>query len=65
MKGSKAYEIVDYTEAKEDNHYNGVGSWYGKHVNKQIAEQPRYCMPGEPEENMKSPHRNVQLGPKI
>jgi hypothetical protein len=64
-KSEKAYEIVDYTEAKEGTHYDGVGSWYGKHVNKQLSQQPRYCEPGEPEENMKAPHRNVQIGPKI
>lgn len=57
--------VHDYTEEKQDTHYNGVKSWYGKHVDKQLSQQPRYCEPGEPEENMKSPHRNVQVGPKI
>lgn len=58
-------QVHDYTEAKEDTHFNGVPSWYGRHVNKQNAQQPRYCEPGEPSEEMRAPHRNTQVGPKI
>lgn len=58
-------EVKDYTEAKKDSHYNGVGSWYGKHVNKQASQQPKYCEPGMPGDDMKGAHRNTQVGPKI
>ncbi len=58
-------EVHDYTEAKEDTHYNGVGSWYGKHVNKQASQQPKYCEPGPVGDEMKGPKRNTQVGPEI
>ena len=59
-------EVKDYSEEKEDTHYNGVPSMYGKMVNKQNAEQPKYCMPGEAGDKDGGLHgekRNVQAGP--
>lgn len=58
-------EVKDYSEEREYNHYNGVPSMYGKMVNKQCKEQPKYCMPGEPSDDgaMKGEKRNEQAGP--
>lgn len=55
--------VKDYTEKKEYSHYNGVESMYGKIVNEQCREQPRYCEPGMPGEGMKGEKRNTQKGP--
>jgi hypothetical protein len=59
-------EVKDYSEEKEDTHYNGVPSMYGKMVDKQNREQPRYCEPGEAgmdDGAMRGEHRNEQAGP--
>jgi hypothetical protein len=59
-------EVKNYSEEKENTHYNGVPSMYGKMVNKQNAEQPKYCMPGEAGKNdgaQQGAHRNEQAGP--
>ena len=59
-------EVKDYTEEEEYNHYNGVKSMYGKIVDEQCREQPKYCWPGEAGENdgaLVGEHRNVQAGP--
>ena len=58
-------EVHDYSEEKQDTHYNGVPSMYGRMVNKQNAEQPKYCEPGEPGEDMKGEHSNKQAGPQV
>lgn len=55
--------VKDYSEEHEYNHYNGVSSMYGKVVNEQCKEQPKYCMPGEAGGGMKGEHRNEQKGP--
>lgn len=55
--------VKDYSEAKQDTHFRGVPSMYGKLVNEQNKMQPRYCEPGEPGEGMKGEHRNEQKGP--
>ena len=55
--------IKDYSEAQEYTHFNGVSSWYGRLVNEQCREQPRYCEPGEAGGPMQGEHRNVQKGP--
>ena len=58
-------DVKDYTENPEgpNSHYNGVPSWYGKIVAKQMAEQPQYCEPGEAGGGLQGEHRNVQQGP--
>ena len=58
-------EVKDYSSEKEDTHYNGVPSMYGKIVNEQNREQPKYCEPGMPDDDgaMKGEHRNEQAGP--
>ncbi len=58
-------EVKDYTEEGEmgDSHYNGVPSAYGKRVEMQMKEQPKYCEPGEAGDAMKGEKRNVQAGP--
>jgi len=56
-------EVKDYTEEKEYNHYNGVPSMYGKIVDEQCREQPKYCMPGEAGGGMRGEKRNEQAGP--
>ena len=58
-------EVKDYSEEKENTHYNGVPSMYGKMVNKQNSQQPKYCEPGMPSEDgaMKGEKRNEQAGP--
>lgn len=56
-------EVKDYSEKKQDTHFNGVPSMYGKLVNEQNRMQPKYCEPGMPGEGMKGEHRNVQKGP--
>jgi len=55
-------EVKDYTESREDNHYNGVPSMYGKLVNEQQKQQPKYCEPGEADGQMRGEKRNVQAG---
>ena len=57
------YKVEDYTEEREYNHYNGVNSMYGKIVNEQCKQQPRYCEPGEAGGEMEGEHRNTQEGP--
>lgn len=52
--------VKDYTEDREDNHYNGVPSMYGKLVNEQQREQPKYCEPGEAGGGMRGEKRNEQ-----
>lgn len=56
-------EVKDYTEEREYNHYNGVPSMYGKMVDKQCREQPKYCEPGEADGEPKGERRNTQEGP--
>ena len=59
-------EVKDYTSdsASEGNtHYNGVSSWYGKHVEAETRMQPKYCEPGAPGDAMRAAHRNEQAGP--
>lgn len=56
-------EIKDYSEKKEYTHYNGVSSMYGKIVNEQCREQPKYSEPGPAGQGMHGEHRNVQKGP--
>ncbi len=56
-------EVKDYSEEKEDTHYNGVPSMYGKMVDKQNKMQPKYCEPGEAGGGMRGEHRNEQAGP--
>lgn len=55
-------EVKDYTEGKEDSHYNGVPSMYGKLVNEQNRMQPKYCEPGEAGGEMRGEKRNEQAG---
>jgi len=55
--------VHDYTEERQDTHFNGVPSMYGRIVNEQNKKQPRYCEPGEPGGEMHGEHRNVQQGP--
>ncbi len=55
--------VKDYTEKKEYSHYNGVDSMYGKLVNEQCREQPKYSYPGDAGKGMQGEHRNVQKGP--
>jgi hypothetical protein len=56
-------EVKDYTEEKENTHYNGVPSMYGKMVNEQNRQQPKYCEPGEAGGGMRGEKRNEQAGP--
>jgi hypothetical protein len=59
-------DVKDYTSAdgEEGNtHYNGVPSAYGKRVEMQTKQQPKYCEPGEAGDAMKGEKRNVQAGP--
>jgi hypothetical protein len=56
-------EVKDYSEAKQDTHYNGVPSMYGKLVNEQNRQQPRYCEPGPAGGGLHGAHRNTQKGP--
>lgn len=56
-------EVKDYSEEREYTHYNGVPSMYGKIVNEQCREQPRYCEPGMPGDGMEGEKRNEQAGP--
>jgi hypothetical protein len=56
-------EVKDYSSEKEYTHYNGVPSMYGKIVDEQCREQPRYCEPGMPTDGMEGEKRNVQAGP--
>jgi hypothetical protein len=55
-------EVKDYTEGKEDTHYNGVPSMYGRLVNEQNKQQPKYCEPGEAGGEMRGEKRNEQAG---
>lgn len=59
-------DVKDYSEEHQDNHYNGVPSMYGKMVNKQQREQPKYCEPGADgnmDGGLHGEKRNVQAGP--
>lgn len=56
-------EAKDYTEQKENTHYNGVPSMYGKLVKEQCKMQPKYCEPGEAGGGMRGEHSNKQVGP--
>ena len=56
-------DVKDYTTEKEYTHYNGVPSMYGRLVDEQCREQPKYCWPGEVGGEMQGEHRNVQKGP--
>lgn len=56
-------EVKDYSEEKQDSHYNGVPSMYGKMVNEQNRMQPKYCEPGEAGGEMRGEKRNEQAGP--
>lgn len=58
-------DVKDYTEEREYTHYNGVPSMYGKIVDEQCREQPKYCWPGDvdPSGEMKGAKRNEQKGP--
>lgn len=58
-----APEVKDYTNEKEYSHYNGVPSMYGRLVDEQCRQQPRYCMPGEVDGKMHAAHSNEQAGP--
>lgn len=55
--------VKDYTTEKEYTHFNGVPSWYGRIVDEQCKEQPKYCWPGEWGGDMEGEKRNVQKGP--
>ena len=55
--------VTDYTEEEEYNHYNGVPSMYGKRVDEQCREQPKYCEPGKEGGELRGEKRNVQAGP--
>ena len=59
----KPSDVKDYSEERDYNHYNGVNSMYGKLVNEQCRQQPRYCDPGREGDGMKGAHRNEQAGP--
>lgn len=66
MSDKSAFGIHDYTEGKEDTHFNGVSSMYGKLVNEQNKQQPKYCWVADPEfsnNGLVGEHRNVQKGP--
>lgn len=60
-------DVEDYTssfENKDQNsHYRGVPSMYGKLVEKQEKEQPKYCWPGEAGGELEGAHSNKQEGP--
>lgn len=58
--------VTDYTSEEGfegDTHYNGVPSWFGRHVEMENREQPRYCEPGEAGGALRGEKRNVQSGP--
>lgn len=57
-------EVKDYSEEKQDTHYNGVPSMYGRLVNEQNRMQPKYCEPGEAGGGMRGEKRNEQAGPQ-
>ncbi len=56
-------EVKDYTTEKEYNHYNGVPSMYGRLVDEQCRQQPKYCEPGPVGGELQGEHRNTQEGP--
>jgi hypothetical protein len=59
-------EVKDYTSANGDEgntHYNGVPSWYGKHVEMENKMQPKYCEPGMAGDEMRGEKTNEQAGP--
>ena len=59
-------EVKDYTSedsATGNTHYNGVSSEYGRRVEKQNREQPKYGEPGPSGGEMRGEKRNVQAGP--
>ena len=59
-------DVKDYSERKEDTHFNGVPSMYGKLVDEQRKEQPKYCWVEDPNfatNGQEGEHRNTQVGP--
>lgn len=62
-----ARDVEDYTGefggAGSDSHYRGVKSMYGRLVEEQQKEQPKYCWPGEAGGELEGAHRNEQSGP--
>jgi hypothetical protein len=58
-------DVMDYSTEKElsNSHYNGVPSMYGKLVDEQMKQQPKYCWPGEVGGGLEGEHSNTQLGP--
>ncbi len=61
-----ADDVKDYTTADGDmgnTHYNGVPSAYGKRVEMQNKQQPKYCEPGAAGDEMMGEKRNEQAGP--
>jgi hypothetical protein len=59
----KPGDVKDYTEEREYNHYNGVRSMYGRLVDEQCRQQPRYSEPGDAGGGMRGEKRNEQAGP--
>ena len=58
--------VKDYTTEWEDEgntHYNGVPSLYGKLVDEQNRDQPKYCEPGSVDGGLRGEKRNEQAGP--
>lgn len=57
-------DVKDYTTEPEggNSHYNGVPSFYGKLVNEQNKQQPKYCWPGEVGGGLQGAKRNEQKG---
>ncbi len=56
-------DVKDYTTEKEYTHFNGVPSMYGRLVDEQCREQPKYCEPGPVGGELQGEKRNVQAGP--
>lgn len=56
-------DAKDYTDGSTNEQYRGVSSMYSKMCKKQQDMQPKYCMPGEADGEMKGEHRNTQAGP--
>lgn len=57
--------VKDYTcdGSKENSHYNGVPSMFGRMVDEQNRMQPKYSEPGESTGKMQGDKRNSQVGP--
>ena len=56
-------EVIDYSQEKDFTHYNGVPSMYGKLVDQQYKQQPKYCWPGDATGEPTSAKSNEQAGP--